>query len=79
MARGSTLNIAVALIAAVAASAAAYQADVVFAPLTLGLFIIALVRPLQDALRRRAPALVALAITLTVTVAVMLAFASLVA
>ena len=79
MARDSTLSIAVGLIAAVAVSFAAYQADVVFAPLTLGLFIIALVWPLQDRLQRRTPALLALAITMTVTVAVMLAFASLVA
>ena len=78
MARDSTLNIAVGLIAAVAVSVAAYQVAVVFAPLTLGLFLIALVWPLQDALQRRIPALVALAITMTVTIAVMLAFASLV-
>src|SRR5271170_765629 len=75
MARDSTPNIAVGLIAAVAVSVAAYQAAVVFAPLTLGLLVIALVWPLQDALQRRAPAFVALAITMTVTVAVMLAVA----
>jgi len=78
MARDSTPSIAVALIAAVAVSVAAYQADVVFAPLTLGLFIIALVWPLHDWLQRRMPALLALAITMMVTVAVMLVFASLV-
>lgn len=66
------------LIAAVAVSVAAYQADVVFAPLTLGLFVLALVWPLQDRLQQRMPALLALALTMTVTVAVMLAFASLV-
>src|SRR5271170_3528656 len=75
---GANLRVSVALIAAVALSVAAYQADVVFAPLTLGLFIIALVWPLQDLLQRRMPALIALAVTMTVTVAVMLAFASLV-
>jgi len=79
MTGASTLNVAIALIAAVAVSFAAYQADVVFAPLTLGLFIIALVWPLQDWLQKRMPALLGLAITMTVTVAVMLAFASLVA
>ncbi len=42
MACESTLNIAVGLIAAVVVSVAVYQADVVFAPLTLGLFLIAL-------------------------------------
>jgi AI-2 transport protein TqsA len=74
----ATLRVSVALIAAVALSVAAYQADVVFAPLSLGLFIIALVWPLQELLQRRMPALIALAVTMTVTVAVMLAFASLV-
>ncbi len=78
MARDSTLNITVGLIAAVAVSVAAYQAAVVFAPLTLGLFVIALVWPLQDWLQRRMPALLALAITMTLTVTVMLVFASLV-
>jgi AI-2 transport protein TqsA len=78
MARDSTLNLLVGLIAAIAVSVAAYQAAVVFAPLTLGLFVIALVWPMQDWLQRRTPALLALAITMTLTVAVMLAFASLV-
>jgi AI-2 transport protein TqsA len=77
MARNSTVNIAVSLIAAVAVSVAAYQADAVLAPLTLGLFIIALVWPLQHRLQKRAPGLVALAITLAVTIVVILAFASL--
>jgi AI-2 transport protein TqsA len=78
MARDSTLNLLVGLIAAIVVSLAAYQAAVVFAPLTLGLFVIALVWPMQDWLQRRTPALLALAITMTPTVAVMLAFASLV-
>jgi predicted PurR-regulated permease PerM len=78
MAGESTHNVTVALVAAVAVSVAAYQAGVVLAPLTLGLFIIALVWPLQNQLNRRAPALVALAITITVTIVVILAFASLV-
>ncbi len=78
MARDSTLNLLVGLIAAIAVSVAAYQAAVVFAPLTLGLFVIALVWPIQDWLQRRMPALLALAITMTLTVAVTLTFASLV-
>jgi predicted PurR-regulated permease PerM len=78
MAREPTVKIWVVLVATAAISLAAYSADVVFAPLTLGLFIIALVWPLQAWLQRRMPALIALAITMTVTVAVMLAFASLV-
>ena len=58
---------------------AASQAGEVFAPLALALFIIALVWPLQSWLQARMPALLALAITMSVTVAVCIAFASLVA
>jgi predicted PurR-regulated permease PerM len=78
MARDATVRVSVGLVAVVALSIAAYQASVVFAPLTLGIFIIALVWPLQDWLQRRMPALLALAIAMIVTVAVMLAFASLI-
>ena len=72
------LRTSVALIAAVALSVAAYQAEGVFAPLTLALFIIALVWPMQHWLQARMPALIALLITMVATVAVMLALASLV-
>ena len=78
MAREAIVKTWVALVAAAAISIAAYSADVVFAPLTLGLFIIALVWPLQAWLTRRTPTLIGLAITMAVAVAVMLAFASLV-
>lgn len=77
MTRGSTLNVAVALIAAVAVAVAAQQASVVFAPLTFGLFIIALVWPMQAVLQERIPALAALFVTVIVAVVVGLAFASL--
>jgi AI-2 transport protein TqsA len=75
----ATLKTSVGLIGAVLVAFAAYQADAVFAPLALALFIIALVWPLQRWLQARMPSLIALAITMTLTVAVMLAFASLVA
>src|SRR6202521_1927816 len=78
MTSDSMLKTSIGLIAAVVVSAAAYLADVVFAPLALAIFIIALVWPLQHLLQARMPAPLALAITMTVTVAVMLAFASLV-
>jgi predicted PurR-regulated permease PerM len=78
MTAGAAQKTSIGLIAAVVLSAAAYQADVVFAPLTLAIFIVALVWPLQRSLQARMPSLIALAITMTVTVAVMLAFASLV-
>ena len=79
MARDSALNVSVGIIAAVMVRIAARQANDVFAPLALALFIIALVWPLQSWLQARMPALLALAITMTVTVAVCIAFASLVA
>jgi AI-2 transport protein TqsA len=78
MARDSALNVSVGIIAAILISVAAYQASEVFAPLALALFIIALVWPLQSWLQARMPALLALAITMSVTVAVCIAFASLV-
>src|SRR5271166_5579590 len=78
MARDSALNVSVGTIAAVMVSAAAYQASTVFAPLALALFIIAIVWPMQSWLQARMPRLLALAITMTVTVAACLAFASLV-
>ncbi len=79
MAASSALNVSVAIIAAILVSAAAYQASEVLAPLALALFIIAIVWPLQCWLKARMPALLALAITMTVTVAACIAFASLVA
>jgi AI-2 transport protein TqsA len=78
MTSDSTLKTSIGLIAVVVVSAAAYLADVVFAPLALAIFIIALVWPLQHLLQARMPAPLALAITMAATVAVMLAFASLV-
>src|SRR5580704_795184 len=79
MARDSVLNVSVGTIAAVMICVAASQASDVFAPLALALFIIALVWPLQSWLQARMPSLLALAITMTATVAVCIAFASLVA
>src|ERR1700677_5101707 len=79
MARDTTLNVSVGIMAAVMISVVASQASDVFAPLALALFIIALVWPLQSWLQARMPALLALAITMNVTVAGGIAFASLVA
>jgi AI-2 transport protein TqsA len=77
MAVGLALKITIGIIAAVLLAAAAQQASTVFAPLALALFIIAIVWPLQHRLQSRIPKLFALAITMIVTVAVCLAFASL--
>jgi predicted PurR-regulated permease PerM len=78
MATGIGLRIAVGIIAAVLVSVAAYEASTVFAPLALALFIIAIVWPLQHRLQSWMPALLALAITVIVTVAVCVGFASIV-
>ena len=64
--------------AAVLVAAALAQASTVFAPLALASFIIALVWPLQSWLQARIPKLLALGITVVVTVSVFLAFASLI-
>ena len=72
------MKITVGIIAAVLLAAAAAQASTVFAPLALAIFIVAIVWPLQHRLQARMPKLLALAITIVVTVAVCLAFASLV-
>ncbi len=71
-------RISLALLAAIGISVAAYQADAVLAPLALAIFIVALVWPLQRWLQERIPALIALAVTMSLTVLAMLAFASLV-
>ena len=72
------LKIAVGLVAAVLIAAALAQARTVFEPLALALFIIAIVWPLQRWLRVRMPKLLALGVTIIVTVSVCVAFASLV-
>jgi AI-2 transport protein TqsA len=73
------MSSAVGIIAAILLAAAARQAGVVFAPLALALFIIAIVWPLQNRLQAKIPKLLALAATIVVTIAVCLAFASLAA
>ncbi len=72
------LKIMVGLITAIMVIFAVSQASGVLAPLTLALFIIAIVWPLQRALQSRMPALLALFVTVLVTIAVGLGFASLV-
>jgi predicted PurR-regulated permease PerM len=72
------LTIAVGLVAAVVIAAALAQASTVFAPLALALFIIAIVWPLQHWLQVRMPQLLALGVTILLTVAVCLGFGSLI-
>ncbi len=73
---GLGLKITVVIIAAILVAAAAAQASTVFAPLALAIFIIAIVWPLQKRLQAWIPKLLALAITIVLTVAVCLLFAS---
>jgi AI-2 transport protein TqsA len=77
MAAGLELKTTLTIVAAVAVSFAAYQAASVFAPLVLALFIMAIIWPLQHRLQLHMPKLVALAITIIITIVVGLAFASL--
>jgi predicted PurR-regulated permease PerM len=77
MAVGSASRFAIGIVATVLVAAAAAQASKVVAPLALALFIIAIVWPLQNRLQAWLPKLLAVAITLIVTVSICLAFASL--
>jgi AI-2 transport protein TqsA len=75
---GGDLKVMVGLIAAVAVLAALHFASTIFAPLVLAVFIIAIIWPLQSWLAARLPNLVALAITVLLTTAVLLLFVSLI-
>ena len=79
MAASVEVKVSAAIVAAVAVAFALYQAASVFTPLAVALFAIGVVWPLQQWLQLRMPRLIALAITLIVTIAVCLAFASLAA
>jgi AI-2 transport protein TqsA len=70
MVAGFGLKITVGIIAAILLAAAAAQASTVVAPLALAIFIIAIVWPLQQRLQAWMPKLLALAITIVLTVAV---------
>src|SRR5215475_2033784 len=72
-----TLKVAAAIVAVLLTAAALALARTVFEPLALGLFIIALVWPLQRWLQVRMPRLLALGVTIVITVSVCLGFASL--
>jgi predicted PurR-regulated permease PerM len=73
------MKIGIGIIAVILAIAAVTIASTVFAPLALALFVIALVWPVQQRLQQWMPRLAALAITVSMTLAVGLAFASLAA
>jgi AI-2 transport protein TqsA len=73
------MKIAVGIIAVVLLAAAVREASAVFAPLALAFFIIGIVWPLQSRLQTKIPKLLALALSIVVTIAVCLAFGSLAA
>ncbi len=73
------MKIGIGIIAVILAITAVTIASTVFAPLALAFFVIALVWPVQRWLQARMPRLFALAITVLMTLAVGLAFASLAA
>ena len=73
------MKIAVGIIAVVLLAAAVREASAVLAPLALAFFIIAIVWPLHSLLQAKMPKLIALALTIVVTIVVCLGFASLAA
>jgi AI-2 transport protein TqsA len=73
------MKIGIGIIAVTLVIAAVASASAVFAPLALAFFVIALVWPVQRWLQQRMPRLPALAITVLMTLAVGLGFASLAA
>ncbi len=77
MAAASGAKIPAVIVAGLAVCFAVYEAASVLAPLALALFIIAIVWPLQRRLQSHLPKLLALALTVIVTVAACVAFASL--
>jgi AI-2 transport protein TqsA len=72
------LRVSVGLGSAVAILAGIYFAAPVIAPLTFALLIIALIWPVQERLQKRVSKLAALFVSITVTIAVVTGFASLV-
>ncbi|MGC1178816.1 MAG: AI-2E family transporter [Methyloceanibacter sp.] len=79
MATDRPTRIMLAICTAILVAAALYFARSIFAPLAIALFMIAIVWPVQRALQRTLPQFVALFLTLIATVAVIVAFASMVA
>jgi predicted PurR-regulated permease PerM len=74
-----TARAALVICAVILLAATLYLASSVFAPLAFALFILAIVWPLQERLERDLPKGLALFITLTITMVVMVMFASMIA
>jgi AI-2 transport protein TqsA len=71
------LRVAASITAAILVVAALYATRAIFAPLCFALLIMAIVWPMQRRLQAFLPQLVALAVTMLVTIAVIIAFGSL--
>src|SRR5262245_36006096 len=59
------------LIASIVTLAALYYSQAIMAPVTFALFTVAIAWPLQSALQRRIPVLLALGVTIVVTLAIL--------
>jgi AI-2 transport protein TqsA len=73
------LRVSTGLCAAILAVGALYFSGTIFAPLAFALLTIAIIWPVQKRLKARLPMLVALAVSMLVTVAVLAVFGSLIA
>lgn len=74
----SALSVPLCIIAGILLTAVAYFAGSVFAPLVTALYVMGLVWPVQESLQRRMPQLLALALTMIVTLFVAFVIGSLV-
>ena len=78
-ASGGTARASIVICAIILLCVALYLASSIFAPLAFALFLLAIVWPLQERLESRLPRGLALFVTLSVTVVVVLIFASMIA
>ncbi|MGC1913580.1 MAG: hypothetical protein WA710_00060 [Pseudolabrys sp.] len=71
MKHDGVLRISLLLIASIITLAALYYSQAIMAPVTFALFTVAIAWPLQSALQKRIPVLLALVVTMVVTLAVL--------
>ncbi|MGA7085215.1 MAG: hypothetical protein WB005_18820 [Pseudolabrys sp.] len=71
MKHDAVVRISLLLIASIVTLAALYYSQGIMAPVTFALFTVAIAWPLQSALQKRIPVLLALVVTIVVTLAVL--------
>jgi len=71
MKHDGVVRISLLLIASIVTLAALYYSQAIMAPVTFGLFTVAIAWPLQSALQKRIPKLLALVVTIVVTLAIL--------